>query len=133
MAAVGADGGPALDDQPTVFVVDDDRWIHELLTLALEDDGYRVITARDGRDALDKLERCRPRLIVLDWMMPTMNGPAFAAELRRRGLRPGIPILVVTADSNARLDAEQIDAEGYVRKPFDLNQLLDQVAQLARA
>jgi CheY-like chemotaxis protein len=130
MAAVQAVSRRAAAEQPVVFVVDDDEWIHELLTMALEDDGYQVVTAHDGREALELLERCRPRLILLDWMMPLMNGPAFAAELRRRGLRPGIPILVVTADSNARGNAEQIGAEGYVRKPFDLGHLLDQVARL---
>ena len=125
--------GRVAKEQPVVFVVDDDEWIHELLKMTLEDDGYRVVTARDGMEALQLLERCQPRLILLDWMMPLMNGPAFAAELRRRGLRPGIPILVVTADSNARRNAEQIGAEGYLRKPFDLGHLLDQVARLTGA
>jgi CheY-like chemotaxis protein len=54
-------------------------------------------------------------VIVLDWMMPTMNGPNFTEELRRRGLRPGIPIVVLTADGDACGKAEQIRAEGYLR------------------
>jgi CheY-like chemotaxis protein len=115
-----------------VFVVDDDAWIHTTLTMALQDEGYRVVTASDGQEALTQLDQHQPDLIVLDWMMPTMNGPRFDAELRRRGLRPGIPIVVLTADGNARLKAEQIGAEGYLRKPFDLDQLLDQVARLTQ-
>ena len=59
-----------------------------------------------------------------------LNGPRFHHKLHRRGLRPGIPIVVLTADGNAQRKAEQIDAEGYLRKPFDLGHLLDQVARL---
>ncbi len=120
-------------DERIVFVVDDDEWIHELLTMALEDDGYRVVTARDGREALERLADQRPDVIVLDWMMPTMNGPAFAEELQRRGLRLAIPVIVLTADGNARRKAEQIGAEGYLRKPFDLPSLLEQVARFSGA
>jgi CheY-like chemotaxis protein len=114
----------------TVLVVDDDAWIHETLTMALEDEGYQVVTAADGQQALAQLDRHRPDVIVLDWMMPTVNGPAFAEELRRRGFHPGIPIVVLTADGNARSKAEQIGATGYLRKPFELPHLLEQIARL---
>jgi CheY-like chemotaxis protein len=117
-------------DDRTVFVVDDDEWIHEALTMALEAEGYRVIGARDGREALDQLDGHRPGVILLDWMMPNLDGPGFVDALHRRGLRPGIPIIVLTADGNARNKAALVSAEGYVRKPFDLPELLDEVARL---
>ena len=101
-----------------------------MLTMALEDEGYRVVTASNGQEALAQLDQHQPDVIVLDWMMPTMNGPRFHQELRRRGLRPGIPIVILTADGNAQRKAEQIGAEGYLRKPFDLEHLLGQVARL---
>ena len=116
-----------------MFVVDDDEWIHATLTMALEDEGYRVVAASDGREALAHLDRHRPDVIVLDWMMPAMNGPIFAEELRRRGLRPGVPIIVLTADGNARGKAERIGAEGYLAKPFELDTLLEQVHRLLLA
>jgi CheY-like chemotaxis protein len=70
-------------------VVDDERTIRELLRQALQDDGYRVISACDGIDALRKIETCQPSLILLDLSMPRMDGLAFSDELERRGLRPG--------------------------------------------
>ena len=75
--------------------MDDDEWMHETLSMALEDEGYRVIRASDGQEALAHLDLHHPDVIVLDWMMPTLNGPSFVEELRRRGLHPGIPILVL--------------------------------------
>jgi two-component system phosphate regulon response regulator PhoB len=113
----------------TVFVIDDDPWIHEVLTMVLEDEGYVVVNARDGQEALEQLREHRPALIVLDWMMPRMNALAFTQELRRRGLQPYIPILLLTADGNATAKAAQIGADAYLTKPFDLPVLLDRVAR----
>lgn len=113
-----------------IMVIDDDVWIRETIQMALEDEGYQVVVASDGRAALDAVERTQPSLIVLDWMMPHLNGPSFAAELTQRGLRPGIPLLLVTADGHAAQKAAQISAEGHMRKPFDLPLLLDTVSRL---
>jgi len=113
------------------LVVDDDRGIRETLTAALELDGYEVAAAPDGAAALDHLEGERPVLVVLDIMMPGMDGFAFADELRRRGLRAGLPILVLTADGRAREKAARVGAEGWLAKPFDVAELLDRVAALA--
>jgi DNA-binding response OmpR family regulator len=117
---------------PTVFVVDDDQWVHEALTMALEAEGYRVIGARDGLEALARLDEHRPELILLDWMMPKLDGPGFAVALAQRGLRPGVPIIVLTADGNARHKAEQVGAEAFLRKPFDLPELLAMVERFIR-
>jgi two-component system response regulator MprA len=117
----------------TVLVVEDDPWTRDVLELALESEGYGVELAVDGLDALDRLEAGRPSLIVLDLMMPHMNGFEFAEQLRLRGHRPGIPILVLTAAGRAGLKAETIGADGYLEKPFDVPTLLDEVARLAAA
>ena len=116
-----------------VLVVDDDRAIREILEEALADEGYEVDLAGDGVEAIDKVNHRRPELILLDWMMPRMDGEAFADELDRRGLRPAIPILILTAAGNAQQKAERIGAEGYVTKPFELPRLLDEVARLVPA
>lgn len=92
-----------------------------------------VVNARDGQEALNRLSQCQPSLIVLDWMMPRMNALAFTQELRRRGPRPQIPILLLTADGNATAKAAQIGADAYLTKPFDLPVLLDEVARVVHS
>src|SRR5262245_42539511 len=113
-----------------ILVVDDECMIREVLRQALQDDGYRVLTARDGRDALRKLEICQPILILLDLSMPGMDGLTFADELQRRGLRPGIPLLLMSASPRAQMCADLIGAERFVAKPFELDHILDEVFKL---
>jgi len=93
-------------------------------------EGYDVILASNGQEALAKLEEVTPGLILLDLMMPRMNGYEFLQELERRGLRSAFPvliILIVTADATAKQKAEQLGAESYVAKPFDVTKFLDKV------
>jgi two-component system response regulator MprA len=116
-----------------VLVVDDDSAIREILELALADEGYDVDLAGDGVEAIDKVNNKQPQLILLDWMMPRMDGEAFADELGRRGLRPAIPILMLTAAGNPEQKAARIGAEGFLTKPFELPTLLDEVARLVPA
>jgi CheY-like chemotaxis protein len=117
----------------TVLVVEDDIGLQETLEEVLVIEGYIVTVARDGLDALAKLGDPPPTVILLDVMMPRMDGYAFAEELRRRRLHPGIPILILTADGRAQQKAQHIGAAGYLQKPFDLSELLQQVARFASA
>jgi two-component system response regulator MprA len=115
----------------TVLVIDDDAWLQETLEAVLGLGGYEVEVASDGAEALEKLRARRPDVILLDWAMPCMDGPAFAAALQQRGLHPGIPILILTADGHASQKAAQVGAEGYMTKPFEMTALLGEVARLA--
>jgi two-component system, OmpR family, response regulator MprA len=119
-----------MDGNKKILIVDDDAGIQELLELALAGEGYDVLVARDGIDALEKLDGYGPDLIVLDLMMPRMDGTTFAAELRRRGL--SIPIMMLTAASRGEQRAQALSADSYIAKPFSLPELLGQVAELAR-
>jgi CheY-like chemotaxis protein len=110
-----------------VLVVDDDEPLREVIVDALRGEGYRVVAACDGLEALERLEGEAPALILLDWMMPRLDGAGFATELRRR-LDRDIPIVVMTAGGAARSHAARIGAVGYLNKPFELAVLLDQVA-----
>ncbi|HZT96649.1 MAG TPA: response regulator [Chloroflexota bacterium] len=114
-----------------VLVLDDDPGIQELLRLALESEGYEVAVAKDGIDGLEALKQAAPDVIVVDLMMPRMDGIAFAHELERLKLRPRIPLLVLTAATRAAERAQSMKAEGFVEKPFALQELLRQVARLA--
>ena len=111
-----------------ILVVDDDAAVRDvvLMTLALE--GYRVIEAENGADALSLIEEERPSLVVLDMQMPVLDGWGLVHELRARHLDP--PIIVMTAGKNAERAAHEIGADGFVGKPFELNDLLMQVERL---
>ena len=117
----------------TILVVDDDPLIRLTVIGILEDDGYTVIAAGDGLEALARLDGLQPAAILLDITMPRMDGYAFAAELARRGLRDATPIIVLTADGRAPEKAAQVGAAGYLTKPFTLPTLLAEVARVTNA
>ncbi len=114
----------------TVLVVDDDQVLLDLLACVLEDKGYRVERATDGRQGLEAVGRSMPHLILLDMNMPVMTGWEFARELHARYDRSA-PIVVVSASDDARRWAEEIGACQWIRKPFDLDSLLSVVRQHA--
>jgi CheY-like chemotaxis protein len=116
-----------LADAP-ILVVDDDESIRQTVSEILEVEGYLVSAAANGEEALERVEQSRPALVLLDMRMPILDGWGFARVLRERGI--ALPILVMTAAQNARSWAEEIGADGYVAKPFDLDDLLNKVDRL---
>ncbi len=114
-----------------ILIVDDDDAIRELVSMALGDEGYEVLAAWHGEEALALAEKTPPDLILLDMRMPVMDGWEFAQTYRERG-GPQAPIVVLTAARDAAEAAAQIGAAGYLAKPFDLEALLSTVARYAR-
>ena len=112
-----------------VLVVDDDPDILQTLGLCLSTKGYRVLMAANGREALDILERERPSVILLDLMMPVMDGWQFVAELDSRGRRD-VLLLILSADRSVQGHAQKLKASVHLAKPFDLDELLGKVQQL---
>jgi CheY-like chemotaxis protein len=112
-----------------ILVIDDDQGIQRTVQAILEDEGYEVMAADDGLDALAKLDGFFPALILLDITMPRMDGYAFAAELQRLGLHARLALIVLTADGRARQKAERVGAVGYLHKPFSIDGLLAMVAR----
>lgn len=110
---------------PLVLVVDDEPGIVEFLRYALEDNGYRVQTARDGTDALSKFERERPDFVLTDLMMPRLDGWELCRRLRMHDALRNLPIIGMSAvePNGAVLDA-------FLRKPFELDDLLEKLVQL---
>jgi len=104
-----------------VLVVDDDPDILDALSEILEVEGYEVQRARNGREALQRLEQAPPDLVLLDLMMPVMDGWEFARSLNPDA-RP--PIIVLSADRNVSVKAQEIGALGWLAKPFELSELL---------
>jgi len=104
-----------------VLVVDDDPDIRDLLCAVLEDDGWEARPAANGKVALGVLEHWKPDLVVLDLMMPVMDGWTFADRLHERW---SIPIVVLSAANNVQAHAQRLGAAAVVPKPFDIAQLL---------
>jgi CheY-like chemotaxis protein len=120
-----------MNERPLVLVVDDDPDILDAICDILEGEGYRVARARHGLEALDRVAEEEPSIILLDLMMPVMDGLAFAQALRqRRNGAARIPIVVISADGNPQ-KAASVGAQGYLAKPFDIDALLAQVTDMA--
>jgi two-component system, chemotaxis family, chemotaxis protein CheY len=115
-----------------VLVVDDDQDILYSMDMALSDEGYEVLTASDGAEALAVLQQRVPTLILLDMRMPVMDGWQFARAYRRRP-GPHAPIVVVTAARDAAERAAEIEAQGVLPKPFGIDDLLQTVGRYAES
>ena len=120
---------PDRNNERLVLVVDDDPDILQTLALCLSTEGYRVQMAANGKEALEVLASERPAVILLDLMMPVMDGWQFVAELDRRGQRES-PLLILSADRAVQGHAAKLRADAFLAKPFDLDELLVKVSQL---
>jgi len=113
-----------------VLVADDDAGIRAFLTAALESAGYHVTEAVNGAQALRAIgERC-PDLLLLDLAMPVMDGWQVQAHLRQGGW--SLPVVFMSAGYDAREEARRHHADGYLNKPFDMDDLLNTVATTLR-
>ncbi len=113
-----------------VLVVDDDESIRDFVHTALVDDGYEVTEAPDGAAALALVALRRPDVILLDMLMPVMDGWAFARAYRQTA-GPHAPIIVVSAARDTATRAADINAAGILAKPFRLEALFDCVRHVA--
>jgi two-component system, chemotaxis family, chemotaxis protein CheY len=120
---------PVAGGRPLVLVVDDDPDILDAVCDILEGERYRVSRARHGQEALERVAEERPAIVLLDLMMPVMDGVAFAHALRARYTDDEIPIVVISADGNPQR-AAAVGARGFLAKPFDIDALLDEVASV---
>ena len=115
-----------------VLVIDDDPIIISLLTSSLEAKGYGVIAALDGREGLQKLENTRPDLIILDIMLPGMNGYTVYAFLKYTEKYKSIPVIMLTTRQEIRdkIFDKEVKPDGYITKPFEMKSLMDKVEEL---
>src|SRR3989440_2086273 len=111
----GARMAPHRARERTVLVVDDDPDILQTLALCLSSEGYAVLMAANGQEALDLLNREKPACILLDLMMPVMDGWQFVSEIDQRGLRRA-PLLILSADRAVQGHAAKLHADAYLAK-----------------
>jgi CheY-like chemotaxis protein len=118
----------------TIMIIDDDGGIRELITLYLAHNGYAAISASNGKEALDQLERDQvpPQLILLDLMMPVMDGAEFRQAQLAAPQLAGIPVIVMSAAENIESQAPALTANAYLPKPVDFDALLQLVQQYSQ-
>ncbi len=115
----------------TILVVDDEKNIVQLARLYLNKEGFEVEAAYDGAQALEKAKSVRPDLIILDLMLPEMDGLSVCKELRKEG---NVPIIILTArgDDVDRIVGLELGADDYVTKPFNPRELVARVKAVLR-
>jgi CheY-like chemotaxis protein len=118
--------------RPLVLAADDDPDILLLMTLTLERDGYDVVAAKDGLSALEAAVERVPHLVLLDLMMPGLDGYEVTRRLRREPTTKDLPILIVTAAAEESQAARALEAgaDAYMKKPFSPRDLLAKTAAL---
>ena len=114
-----------------ILVVDDESWVRQLVRGYLEQAGFAVVTASDGREAIDALEHSELDLVILDWMLPKLDGMEVATRIRRDS---DVPIIMLTArtEESDRVSGLEVGADDYVTKPFSVRELEARVRVVLR-
>ena len=123
----GPVGSGAMTEQTSVLVVDDEPQVVWMLRFSLEAAGYRVFSAREGREALDGVREHHPDLMLLDIMMPVMDGWAVLQHLQElhEDERPKVVVLSARTGLRDRAKAAELGADAFVPKPFNVDDLLE--------
>lgn len=130
---VSAAAALPIQEPKRILIVDDDPDVREVLADVLADAGYDVVTAPHGEGALERLhEDGAPSLVILDLMMPGLTGDDVMAEMRKDVTFRDVPVVVLSAASDARLRARAMGARGCLQKPVDLDRLLRAVDEHIR-
>ncbi|MBL7072852.1 MAG: response regulator [Candidatus Omnitrophica bacterium] len=114
-----------------ILIVDDELDILEVLTFRLSKEGYSVVTAASGQEALEQLEKEVPSLILLDIRMPDINGYEICKRVKTGKKWKHIPIIMLTASSMLKVEkaVEKYKVEGFLIKPFDYEKLLEKIKE----
>lgn len=114
---------------PTILVVDDEPYMIRLLQHHIERAGYRMIKATNGREALDRIREDKPGLVLMDVMMPEINGLEVLAQIRAESTTKDLPVIIMTANAQrfTREEAETAGVSAFLTKPFSPTQLMAEV------
>lgn len=116
----------------TILVVDDEQDILRLLEYNLGNAGYTVVTAGDGQEGLGAAKRMRPDLVILDIMLPDIDGTAVLKMLKRDRSTVSIPVIMLTAKGEElyRIIGLELGADDYITKPFEIKELIIRITNL---
>lgn len=114
-----------------ILIVDDDQSVLKLVRLQLQEEGFRVITASTGKEALERAEETRPDLVVLDLMLPDITGYEVFAAMRERGSIPTI-MLTARARNDDKVRGLELGADDYLAKPFSPDELTARIRAVLR-
>jgi two-component system OmpR family response regulator len=115
-----------------ILVVDDEPSIVDAVATALRYEGYEVEEAATGRDALEAVIRQEPNLVVLDWMLPDIEGIEVGRRLRERGFKTAILFLTAKDATENKVDALRVGGDDYVTKPFSLAEIVARIQAILR-
>ena len=122
------------NDAINVLLVEDDSSVRRILALQLETRGFAVRTAADGAEGFRALQEALPDCVVLDLMMPVMDGFELLKRIRSLGRTANLPVLILTAseDEKHRLRTQQYLADAYISKPYELERVVTTINRLAK-
>ena len=120
--------------QEKILIIEDERDIARMLEYNLKKEGFRTIGASDGREALRRVERERPDIILLDLMLPEIDGLEVCRELKRNRDTAGIPVIMLTAKSQEtdKIVGLELGADDYITKPFSVGELIARIKAVLR-
>lgn len=107
-----------------VLVADDDPCVLDLVRTLLESEGFSVQSASNGQEALSEIALHRPDVVLLDVMMPIMDGVTCCIELRKNPETSDVPVVVMSATTNLSTTVKEIGANGFIAKPFGIGELV---------
>ncbi|MFD2614251.1 response regulator transcription factor [Paenibacillus gansuensis] len=114
-----------------LLLVDDEEQVLEFMAPFLRQEGYEIVTANTGKEALRKAAETQPSLVVLDWMLPEMSGLDVCRELRKNS-RVGIIMVTAKSEETDKIIGLEVGADDYLAKPFSLRELLARIRSLLR-
>lgn len=117
-----------------ILIVEDEKPIRDMVYFALDGDGYEIIEAIDGRQAIEKLALDCPDLILMDWMLPDVSGLELVRQIKRDEVTSEVPVIMLTAKTEERDKIEGLDsgADDYITKPFSVKELSARIRAVLR-
>ena len=113
-----------------ILIVDDDAAIRNILGFMLTEEKFIVEKAKDGKEALKKIDKNKPDLIILDYTMPVMNGFETCLRLKNNPMTQNIPIILCTATHIQEVEEKRIKIDDYIEKPFTLGKIREKIYKI---